>query len=92
MEILRPGDPGDIDVPALLPAGLCANLVVDIESARCQVPPREIDREHPGRGASTGAARRRGITARVEREGRIAGREPFRLHVPPLRACLPHAS
>jgi hypothetical protein len=70
MAILRPGDPGDIDVPALLPAWLCANLVVDMESARCQSAAREIDREHPGRGAaSRGAARhRRGVIARVERE------------------------
>ena len=70
-----------------------AGLVVDMENAPCQFPAREIEREHPGRGAAfRGAAKhRRGITAWVEREGRIALGERFRLDVPPQRPYPPLA-
>lgn len=70
-----------------------AALVVDMENAPCQFPAREIEREHPGRGAAfRGAAgNRRGVTAWVEREGLVALGEAFRLHVPPQRPYPPLA-
>jgi MOSC domain len=70
-----------------------AALVVDMENAPCQFPAREVEREHPGKGtAFRGAAKhRRGVTAWVEREGRIAVGEAFRLHVPPQRPYPPLA-
>ena len=70
-----------------------AALVVDMENAPCQFPAREIEREHPGRGAAfRGAAgNRRGVTAWVEREGLVALGEAFRLHVPPQRRIGPLA-
>jgi MOSC domain-containing protein YiiM len=70
-----------------------AGLVVDMENAPCQFPAREIEHEHPGKGAGFRAAakHRRGVTAWVEREGRIAVGEGFRLHVPPQRPYPPLA-
>lgn len=69
-------------------------LAVDMENAPCQFPAREIEREHPGRGAGyVRAARgRRGLTAWVEREGAIALGERARLHVPPQRPYPPLAA
>lgn len=71
-----------------------AALVVDMENGPCQFPAREIEREHAGKGARFIAAARgrRGVTAWVEREGRVALGERFRLHVPPQRAYPPLAS
>lgn len=68
-----------------------AGLVVDMENAPCQFPAREIEAAHPGKGAAFRAAakHRRGVTAWVEREGRIALGEGFRLHVPPQRPYPP---
>ena len=70
-----------------------ASLVVDMENAPCQFPAREIEHEHPGKGAGFRAAakHRRGVTAWVEREGRIAVGEGFCLHVPPQRPYPPLA-
>ena len=75
-----------------------ASLVVDMENAPCQLPAREIEREHGGEHGGKGAAfraaarHRRGVAAWVEREGRIALDERFRLHVPPQRAYPPLAT
>ncbi len=68
-----------------------AALVVDMENHPCQFPAREIEREHPGKGAGfrRAAQHRRGVTAWVEREGEIALGEVARLHVPPLRRYPP---
>lgn len=70
-----------------------AALVVDMENAPCQFPAREIEREHPGRGAAfrRAAENRRGVTAWVEREGVVALGEALRLHVPPQRPYPPLA-
>ena len=71
-----------------------AALVVDMENGPCQFPAREIEREHRGKGAAFMAAarHRRGVTAWVEREGRIALDARFRLHVPPQRPYPPRAA
>ena len=71
-----------------------ASLVVDMENAPCQFPAREIEREHPGHGAAfrRAARHRRGVTAWVEREGRITLSDALRLHVPPQRPYPPLVS
>lgn len=70
-----------------------AAIVVDMENGPCQFPAREIEREHPGKGAGFIAAARgrRGVTAWVEREGDISIGETARLHVPPLAPYRPLA-
>ncbi|MBO6884878.1 MAG: MOSC domain-containing protein [Marivita sp.] len=61
-------------------------LVVDMENAPCRLPAEEIEAARPGHGRHFPALARgkRGITAWVERPGRIALGESARLHVPPL--------
>jgi hypothetical protein len=68
-----------------------ASLVVDMENAPCQLPAREIEREHPGKGSRyrQAAKHRRGVTGWVEREGVIALGDTARLHVPPQRPYPP---
>lgn len=59
-------------------------LVVDMENRPCNLPARDIESLHPGAGARFKAAakHRRGITAWVERPGRLHLGEILRLHVP----------
>lgn len=59
-------------------------LVVDMENRPCSLPAREIERERAGYGARFRAAAkgRRGITAWVERPGRLCLGDRLRLHVP----------
>ncbi len=69
-----------------------ATLVIDMENRPCQLPARVIERHMPGLGkdfkpASEG---RRGVTAWVEREGRIALGEMLRLHIPDQPAWSEH--
>ena len=61
-----------------------ATLVVDMANRPCHLPSREIDREVPGAGGAFKAAGagRRGVTAWVERPGRLAAGDALRLHVP----------
>lgn len=63
-------------------------LVVDMENRPCQLPARVIEGVHPGFGKAFKAAAkgRRGVTAWVEREGRLAVGDGLRLHVPDQRA------
>ena len=70
-----------------------ATLVVDMENAPCQFPAREIEAEHPGRGAGyrSAARHRRGVTAWVEGEGAIVVGDTARLFVPPVRVYPPLA-
>lgn len=62
--------------------GAC--LVVDMENRPCTLPARPIEAAHPGFGARFKAAAkgRRGITAWVEAEGRVAPGDRLRLFVP----------
>lgn len=61
-----------------------ATLIIDMENRPCQFPAKEIELEHPGFGkAYKGAAsRRRGVTAWVERPGKIAIGDELVLHIP----------
>jgi MOSC domain-containing protein YiiM len=69
-----------------LPSG--ATLVVDMENRPCTFPARSVEAEHNGfgKGFKPAAKGRRGITAWVEREGRMAMGDSVRLFVPDQRA------
>jgi MOSC domain-containing protein YiiM len=64
-----------------------ATLVVDMQNRPCIMPARSIDTVHPGFGRAfkTAANGRRGVTAWVQREGRIALGDTLTLHVPDQR-------
>ncbi|MGR3546976.1 MAG: MOSC domain-containing protein [Roseovarius sp.] len=59
-------------------------LVVDMENRPCHLPAEVIEAHAPGFGAKfkRAALGRRGITAWVEREGRLALGQMLRLHIP----------
>lgn len=61
-----------------------ASLVVDMENEPCRGPAEVIDYHWPGKGKHfpRQAVNRRGVTAWVEREGRISIGEEVALHVP----------
>ena len=61
-----------------------ASLAVDMENRPCIYPGREIEKDRPGLGAKfkPAAKNRRGVTAWVEREGRVAVGDSVRLHIP----------
>lgn len=71
------------------PDGL--TLTVDIENRPCHLPAREIEIDRPGLGArfKSAAEGLRGVTAWVERPGRIALGDRLRLFVPDQRAWAP---
>ncbi len=62
-------------------------LTIDMENRPCNLPGREIEVASPGYGKSFKAAAmdRRGVTAWVEREGRLVLGERMRLHIPSQR-------
>lgn len=59
-------------------------IVVDMENRPCIYPGREIEADHSGHGKAFKAAAkgRRGVTAWVEKEGRLRVGDKLRLHVP----------
>ena len=61
-----------------------ATLTVDMINLPCNLPAREIERELPGHGRKFKAAarNRRGVTAWVEREGKIETGDSVSLFVP----------
>jgi hypothetical protein len=65
-----------------------ATLVVDMENRPCHLPAPVIERDAPGHGKAfkTAARGRRGVTAWVEREGRLTLGDAMRLFVPDQRA------
>lgn len=65
-----------------------ATLVVDMANRPCHLPAAVIDEDAPGFGRRFKAAAqgRRGVTASVEREGRLALGDALRLFVPDQRA------
>lgn len=66
----------------LAASGAC--IAVDMENRPCVLPGRVIETEAPGFGAKfkTAATGRRGVTAWVEAEGRVAVGDRLTLHVP----------
>ncbi|MBE0413505.1 MOSC domain-containing protein [Yoonia sp.] len=75
-----------------LPDG--ATLVVDMQNRPCNLPAKVINTRHPGAGDAfkRAAKGRRGVTAWVEREGRLRVGDAVRLHVPDQRAWRPQVS
>ena len=59
-------------------------LIVDMENQPCVWPGKEIERDHPGRGRefSRVAIGMRGITASVERPGKLSIGDDLSLYVP----------
>lgn len=68
-----------------------STIVVDMENRPCHLPAKPINADHPGAGDKFKAAAKgkRGVTAWVEREGRIAVGDVVRLHVPDQRPWQP---
>lgn len=68
-----------------------ATLTVDMENRPCVLPGREIEKDHAGFGArfKPAAQNRRGITAWVERPGRLMLGHVLTLFVPDQRAWAP---
>ncbi|MFW8637055.1 MOSC domain-containing protein [Cribrihabitans pelagius] len=68
-----------------------ATLTVNLENRPCVLPAREIEAEHPGFGArfKPAAEQRRGITAWVERPGRLTLGQKLRLFIPGQPAWAP---
>ena len=66
----------------LADGGAC--LVVDMENRPCTLPARPIEDRHPGLGRrfKAAAAGRRGVTAWVEAEGRLAVGDRLSLFIP----------
>jgi MOSC domain-containing protein YiiM len=65
-----------------------ATLVIDMQNRPCTLPAPVIEEDAPGHGKAfkRAAEGRRGVTAWVQREGRIALGDTLRLHVPDQRA------
>ncbi|MEM9577765.1 MAG: MOSC domain-containing protein [Pseudomonadota bacterium] len=61
-----------------------ASLTIDMENRPCTYLGRDIAADHPELGPKfkPAAANRRGVTAWVEREGRIAVGDTLQLHIP----------
>lgn len=68
-----------------------ATIVVDMQNRPCHLPAKPINQQHPGAGDAfkVAANGKRGVTAWVEREGRVAVGDPAKLHVPDQRAWIP---
>ena len=64
-----------------------ATLIVDLENQPCRYPADVIEGHHPGHGLAFPkvATHRRGIVARVEREGEIRNGDTITLFIPPQR-------
>jgi hypothetical protein len=61
------------------------SLVVDLENSPCKYPGEVIERHHAGKGNlfAKAAYGRRGVTAWVEREGKITTGDAIDIHIPP---------
>lgn len=68
-----------------------ATIVIDRINLPCNEPARAIEKSRPGHGKlfKDAASGRRGVTAWVEREGRLRVGDRLRLHVPDQRAWAP---
>lgn len=62
-------------------------LVVDMQNGPCNLPAREIEKDHEGHGKGFKAAAlcKRGVCAWVEREGQLNVGDRLRLHIPGQR-------
>jgi len=93
VSILIEGIPDFTFVPpaSRLQAENGTTIVIDVENGPCQFPARQIEAEAEGHGKAFIAAARgkRGVTAWIEREGKLTVGDKLRLHVPDQRAWAP---
>jgi len=93
VSILIEGIPDFTFVPpaSRLQAENGATIVIDVENGPCHFPARQIEAEAEGHGKAFKAAARgkRGVTAWIEREGKLTVGDKLRLHVPDQRAWAP---
>lgn len=84
--ILLRGIPDFSHVPpsSRLQSAAGTTLVIDMENRPCQFPGVSLEAAHPGhgKGFKSAATGRRGVTAWVEREGRLTLGDRLTLHVP----------
>ncbi len=68
-----------------------ASMVVDMQNRPCHLPAKVIEGERPGKGRAfkRAAKGRRGVTAWVECEGRLALGDTLRLFIPDQRSWAP---
>lgn len=61
-----------------------ATITIDLENGPCNFPAKEIEEAHPGHGKGFKAAAmgKRGVTAWIEREGRIAVGDTLTVFIP----------
>lgn len=66
-------------------------IVVDMQNRPCHLPAKVINADHPGAGDRFKAAAKgkRGVTAWVEREGKMHLGDAVQLHIPDQRAWAP---
>ena len=74
-----------------LQTGAGTTLTADLENAPCNWPAKEIETDHPGHGKAfkSVAKGRRGITAWVERPGRLSLGDDVNLFIPAQRDWQP---
>ena len=93
VSIVLRGIPDFTHIPpaARLQGASGVTLTVDIENRPCVLPGREIESEQPGFGAAfkPAAANRRGVTAWVERTGRLSIGDQLMLFIPDQPAWQP---
>ena len=65
-------------------------LTIDMQNRPCHLPVSEIKMDHPkeAKGFKAAAWGKRGVTAWVEREGRLCVGDQLRLHIPDQRVWL----
>ncbi|MGP6087338.1 MOSC domain-containing protein [Antarctobacter jejuensis] len=70
-----------------------ATVTIDMQNRPCQFPAKSIEAAEPGKGKGfkPAAEGRRGVTASVAREGRVALGDVLRLHIPDQRGWQPEA-
>mgnify|MGYP005674331875 FL=1 len=75
-----------------LQTGAGTTLTADLENAPCNWPAKEIETDHPGHGKAfkSVAKGRRGITAWVERPGRLSLGDDVHLFIPAQRDWQPN--
>ena len=68
-----------------------STIVVDMQNRPCHLPAKVINADHPGAGDKfkTAAKGKRGVTAWVEREGKIHLGDTVTLHIPDQRPWAP---
>jgi len=91
--LILEGIPDFTHVPpsARLQAPNGTTLTIDMENRPCVLPGREIEHQAPGHGAAfkQAAKGRRGVTAWVERPGRLQLGDELTLFIPDQRAWAP---